>query len=120
MMLLSWIPSKMHVNCAIITYAALAMVTVLLITPAMSAPLPSAATEQVSPPSSAQPSSPKSSKKKGNVAPPATDETVKVSSKLKIIFTHYIQFAEECMHVHGFSKFDKAYLGPLIISCGSM
>lgn len=119
MMMLSWIPSKMHAKCAIITYAALAMVAVLLITPVTSAPLPSAATEQASPPSSVQPSSPKSSKKKGNVAPPAADETVKVSSKLKIS-THYIQFAEECMHAHGFSKIRQSIPGSFKISCGFM
>jgi hypothetical protein len=84
MMMLSRLHSnkKMNVKGAIITYAALAMVAVLLIVPVTSAPLPvpSAATVQESPPSQA--ASPKSSKKKANLNPaPATDETVKVSSK---------------------------------------
>ena len=78
-MMLSWLHSKMHMQCAIM-YAALALVVIVLLPPVMSVPLPSAATEQESPPSAQTPS--KSTKKKPNPLP-ATDETVKVSSTLK-------------------------------------
>ena len=74
-------------QCAIMLTLIAALL--LQVAPVRSAPLPSATTEQEPPPA---PSPSKSSKKKSN-PPPAIDETVKVSSTLKI-HNHY---------VHGFS-----------------
>ena len=74
-------------QCAIMLTLIAALL--LQVVPVRSAPLPSATTEQEPPPA---PSPSKSSKKKSN-PPPAIDETVKVSSTLKI-HNHY---------VHGFS-----------------
>ena len=77
----------MHMQCYM--FAALAL---LLLDPVISVPLPSATTEQ-EPPLALSPS--KSSKKISN-PPPATDETVKVSSTLKIS-GHYNNLM--CMHM---------------------
>ena len=101
--MLSWLHSKMHTQCAI-TYAALTLVVIALIVLAMCVPIPSAATEQKLP--STQPS-PKLTKKKPNPSP-ATDETIKVSSTLKI-YIHPLNLQRTCMHMASV-KLAKTYM----------